>query len=488
VTKAEEADLLAATPTGLWIGGEWCDGGAGRFPVLDPATGDLLAEVADAGPADGLAALAAAAGAQRSWARVAPRERAEILRRTFELLTARAGELALLMTLEMGKPLAEARGEVAYAAEFFRWFSEEACRVEGSYRTAPQGGARLVSVRQPVGPCVLVTPWNFPLAMGARKLAPALAAGCTAVVKPAAETPLSMLALAAVLAEAGVPPGVVGVVPTTRAAALVEPLLRDPRTRKLSFTGSTAVGRRLVELSAHGLLRTSMELGGNAAFLVCADADLDTAVDAAVLAKTRNAGEACTAANRFLVHEAVAGEFVERLTGRMAALVVGRGTEPGVQIGPLITEQARSGVEALAGAAVAGGARVTTGGRRPDGPGWFYPPTVLTGVDPVAALLHVEVFGPVAPVVVVRSDDEAIRVANDTEYGLAAYVCTRDLDRALRLAEELECGMVGVNTGLVSNPAAPFGGVKASGFGREGGREGIEEYLALKHVGIATSA
>jgi succinate-semialdehyde dehydrogenase / glutarate-semialdehyde dehydrogenase len=375
---------------------------------------------------------------------------------------------------------------VTYAAEFFRWFSEEACRIEGSYKVAPNGASRLLTMRQPVGPCLFITPWNFPLAMGTRKIGPAVAAGCTMVVKPAAETPLSMLALARVLDEAGLPPGVLNVVPTRQSGALMEPLIKDPRTRKLSFTGSTEVGRKLVEQSAQQLLRLSMELGGNAPFLVFADADLEAAVDGAMLAKMRNIGEACTAANRFHVHESVADDFAWRLAERMASLKIGRGTEDGVQVGPLITSAARDGVDELVQDVVDRGGTVRTGGEALDGKGWFYRPTVLTDVDADSRILREEVFGPVAPIATFSTDDEAIAAANDTEFGLVAYAYTTNLGRALRVAEGIESGMVGLNTGIVSNPAAPFGGVKASGYGREGGREGIEEYLEVKYVGIVT--
>ncbi len=484
VTVDAERDLLRDAPTGLWIEGEWRGGGRGTFPVHDPSTGEVLTEVADADPGDGDAALAAAAGAQKAWAATPPRDRGEILRSAFELITARKDDFALLMTLEMGKPLSESAAEVTYAAEFFRWFSEEACRIEGSYKVAPNGASRLLTMRQPVGPCLFITPWNFPLAMGTRKIGPAIAAGCTMVVKPAAETPLSMLALARILDEAGLPAGVLNVIPTRQSGALMEPLIKDPRSRKLSFTGSTTVGRRLVEQSAQQLLRLSMELGGNAPFLVFADADLDAAVDGAMLAKMRNIGEACTAANRFHVHESIAEDFAQRLTDRMDSLRVGRGTEDGVQVGPLITEEARDGVDELVQDVVDRGGTVLTGGERLNGKGWFYRPTVLSDISPEARILREEVFGPVAPIATFSTDDEALAAANDTEFGLVAYAYTTDLGRALRVAEGIESGMVGLNTGIVSNPAAPFGGVKASGYGREGGREGIEEYLEVKYVGI----
>ncbi|WP_380168652.1 NAD-dependent succinate-semialdehyde dehydrogenase [Jannaschia sp. R86511] len=485
VDAARERAVLEQVPTGLLVGGAWreADGGA-LLDVSDPATGQVLAQVADASPADALDALDAALDAQAGWAATAPRERAELLRRAFELTTARADDLALLMTLEMGKPLAESRAEVAYGAEFLRWFSEEAVRAYGRWSTAPAGGSRLLTMKQPVGPCLAITPWNFPLAMATRKIGPALAAGCTMLLKPAAETPLTALALAGLLQEAGLPPGVLAVLPTSRAGALVEPLLADARLRKLTFTGSTAVGRRLVAQAADNLQRVSMELGGNAPFLVFADADLDAAVDGAVLAKMRNIGEACTSANRFLVHTSLAEEFGRRLAERLAAMPVGRGTDPQVEVGPLITPGARDGVHALVADAVAGGARVLTGGEPLPGPGAFYAPTVLTQVHAGARLRHEEVFGPVAPVMTFDDDAEAVSLANATEYGLVSYVFTQDVGRALRTAEQLASGMVALNRGVVSDPAAPFGGVKASGFGREGGAEGIEEYLDTKYVGI----
>ncbi|HXU97241.1 MAG TPA: NAD-dependent succinate-semialdehyde dehydrogenase [Jiangellaceae bacterium] len=481
-----EQRVVDNVPNGLYIGGEWRDATASAtLEVRDPSTADVICEVADASPDDGAAALAAAADAQPDWAARPPRERGEILRRAFHALLDQQDDLALLMTLEMGKPVAESRTEVAYAAEFFRWFSEEAVRFEGSYRVAPGGGSRVLTMRQPVGPCLLITPWNFPMAMGTRKIGPAIAAGCTMVIKPAAETPLSMLALARVLEETGLPPGVLNVITTSRSGTVMEPLIRDSRARKLSFTGSTEVGRRLVEQSAEQLLRVSMELGGNAPFLVFADADLDAAVEGAMTAKMRNIGEACTAANRFLVHESVADDFSRRLADRMGGLRMGRGTDDGVDVGPLITEKARAGVAELVADAIEKGGKVLVGGDIPDGPGWFYPPTVIADVPTEARVCREEIFGPVAPVTSFATDDEALELANDTEFGLIAYAYTRDLDRALAVAEGLESGMVGLNAGVISNPAAPFGGVKASGFGREGGREGIEEYLEVKYVGIA---
>jgi succinate-semialdehyde dehydrogenase/glutarate-semialdehyde dehydrogenase len=480
-----ERAVVAGVPTGLLVAGEWrAAEGDARFPVLDPSTGLALVDVANASPADGLAALDAAVATQASWAATAPRERGEVLRRAFELMHERIDDLALLMTLEMGKPLAESRGEIVYAAEFFRWFSEEAVRIHGDYRMAPAGDKRILVMRQPVGPCLFITPWNFPMAMGTRKIGPAVAAGCTMVVKPAAETPLSMLALAGIMAEAGLPPGVLNVVTTRSSGAVMQPLITDPRARKLSFTGSTGVGRRLVEQSAVQLLRVSMELGGNAPFIVFDDADLDAAVEGAMQAKMRNTGEACTAANRIFVQDGVAEEFSQRFAARMAGLRVGRGTEDGVQVGPVITQKARADILELVADATEQGARVLTGGEALDKPGFFMAPTVLTDVPAQSRIRAEEVFGPVAPVYRFEAEQQVVQLANDTEYGLIAYVFTQDLNRALRVIEGLEAGMIGLNAGVISNPAAPFGGVKQSGFGREGGREGIEEYLETKYVGI----
>jgi len=478
--------LLESVPKGLFIDRAWRDASDGAtLPVDDPATGKILAHVASATVADGKAALDAAVAAQRDWARTAPRDRGEILRRAYEAIIARTDDFALLMTLEMGKPLAEARGEVVYGAEFFRWFSEEAVRIHGRYAVAPNGATRLMTMKQPIGPTLMITPWNFPLAMGTRKIGPAIAAGCTMVVKPAAQTPLTMLLLTQVLLECGVPAGVLNVVSTAHTGEVMEPIIRDPRLRKLTFTGSTQVGQRLVEQSAQGLLRLSMELGGNAPFIVFDDADLDRAVDGAMLAKMRNIGEACTAANRFLIHESVAEEFGRRFAERMAALRVGKGTVKGVDVGPLVDRKARESVDALVQEAVAGGAKILTGGGPLPGKGWFYAPTVLTDVPASSRIAVEEIFGPVAPISTFATEAEAIARANDTAYGLVAYAFTRDLARALRVSEELEFGMVGINQGVVSNPAAPFGGMKASGFGREGGFEGIDEYLEVKYVGIA---
>ena len=482
----DERAFVASLPTDLFLDGAWRPASTGdRFDVIDPSTGDVLATVADASVADGDAALAAAHRAQESWGRTAPRERAEILRRAFEMVTARAEDFALAMTLEMGKPLAEARGEVAYGAEFLRWFSEEAPRISGRYSVAPDGRNRLLVVQRPVGPCLFITPWNFPLAMATRKIAPAIAAGCTMVLKPAALTPLTALLLTDVLREAGLPDGVLNVIPTTHAGAVTGPLVQDPRLRKLSFTGSTGVGQRLIADSAAQVLRVSMELGGNAPFLVFEDADLDAAVDGAVLAKMRNGGEACVAANRFLVHEAVAQEFTERFAARIGAFTPARGTDPESTVGPRVDAATRDKVASLVDGAVAQGARVAVGGSAIPGPGYFYQPTVLVDVPADADILREEIFGPVAPILTFRDEEEAIRLANDTEYGLVCFAYTRDLERGLRLAERLETGMLGLNAGVVSNPAAPFGGVKQSGLGREGGAEGIHEYLETVYVGIA---
>ncbi|MGN6635665.1 MAG: NAD-dependent succinate-semialdehyde dehydrogenase, partial [Oryzihumus sp.] len=470
-----EKTLIDSVPTGLFIGGQWRDSSDGAtIKVEDPATGEVLTEVADATVADGTAALDAAVAAQADWAATPPRDRGEILRRAFEAITARADDFAMLMTLEMGKPLAESRGEVTYGAEFFRWFSEEAVRIHGRWSTAPNGATRLMTMKQPVGPTLMITPWNFPLAMGTRKIGPALAAGCTMVVKPASQTPLTMLALADLLTECGVPAGVLNVITTHRTGDVMEPLIRDPRLRKLTFTGSTPVGRALVEQSAEQLLRVSMELGGNAPFLVFGDADVDKAVEGAMLAKMRNNGEACTAANRFLVHDSVAEEFSRKFAERMAKLTVGRGTEDGVTVGPLIDDKARAKVTELVDEARQKGATVLVGGSATGDRGYFFEPTVLADVPTDARLFREEIFGPVAPITSFRDDDEALRIANDTRYGLVAYAFTRDLSRAIRVSEALEVGMVGINQGIVSNPAAPFGGVTASGFGREGGDEGIE--------------
>ncbi len=484
-TAKDERTALEAVPEGLFIDGQWRPAASGgTFPVEDPSTGQVVAEVSDGSAQDAQDALGAAHRAGPAWASTPPRERGEILRRAYQALVDRTEELALVMTLEMGKPLDHSRSEIAYAAEFFRWFSEEAVRVRGDWLVAPDGRGRLLTMRQPVGSCLFVTPWNFPIAMGTRKIGPALAAGCTVVIKPAALTPLSMLSLARILEDAGLPAGVLNVVTTSSSGRTLEPLYGDGRLRKLSFTGSTEVGRSLYARAAEGVLRISMELGGNAPFLVFADADLDAAVDGAVQAKMRNVGEACTAANRFHVESEVAGEFSRRLAERLEAMKVGRGTEAGVEVGPLVDEATRDKVDELVRDAVGRGAEVLTGGEAISGPGHFYRPTVLGSVPGGSRLLSEEVFGPVAPVVSFETEEEAVRAANDTEFGLVAYVYTSDLKRAIRVIEGLETGMVGLNRGLVSNPAAPFGGVKSSGIGREGGREGIEEYLETKYVAI----
>ena len=469
----------------LYIGGEWRDASGGvTLPVEDPSTAEALCEVADATPEDAVSALDAASEAQAEWAKHPPRERAEILRRAFQKLVERTDELALLMTLEMGKTTRESKAEIAYAAEFFRWFSEEAVRIEGRYAVPPAGAGRMLTMKQPVGPCILITPWNFPMAMGTRKIGPAVAAGCTMIVKPAQQTPLSMLALAQILEESGLPDGVLNVVTSSSSGSVMAPLISDPRARKLSFTGSTEVGRKLIEQSAEQILRVSMELGGNAPFLVFEDADVDAAVEGALVAKMRNIGEACTAANRFHVSEPVAGEFAEKLASRMEAMRVGRGTEEGVEVGPLIDGTQREKVQGLVEDALGKGAKALVGAEKVDGPGYFYRPTVLDDVPQDATLLKEEIFGPVAPVASFGSEEDAVAAANDTEYGLVAYVYTNDLKRALRVCEGLQTGMVGLNQGMVSNASAPFGGIKHSGFGREGGKEGIEEYLETKYVAI----
>ncbi|WP_144761445.1 NAD-dependent succinate-semialdehyde dehydrogenase [Curtobacterium sp. 9128] len=476
-------DLLSRIPTGLFIDGVWQDSSdGGTFAVHDPATGDVLARVASATAEDGIRALDAADRARAGWAATAPRKRAELLRAAFDLLQERRDDVALLMSLEMGKPLAEANGEVTYGGEFLRWFSEEAVRIGGSYGSNPEGTGRTIVSHRPVGPAYLITPWNFPLAMATRKIAPALAAGCTVVVKPAELTPLTTLLFVDLLREVGVPDGVVNVVPTIDAGAVSEPVIADPRLRKLSFTGSTPVGRKLLAQAAGNVLRTSMELGGNAPFLVFADADLDEAVEGALAAKFRNTGQACTAANRFLVHEDVAEAFADRLTERVSAMTVGPGTQEGVAIGPLIDDRAVAKADRLVTEAVGRGAVVRTGGHPIDGPGTFYAPTVLTDVQPGSAILDEEIFGPVLAIATFATEDEAVARANDTEFGLVAYAFTEDPARGQRLMERLETGMLGLNTGVVSNASAPFGGVKQSGMGREGGAEGIHEYLETMYT------
>src|SRR3954447_6806494 len=481
----EEQTVIDSVPTELYIGGEWRPAsGDATFAVEDPATGESLCEIADGTPDDAKAALDAAADAQEGWAATAPNERGEILWHAFEALTERTDELALLMTLEMGKSVAESKAEIAYSAEFFRWFSGEALRIDGNYKVAGNAQSRVLVMRQPVGPSFFITPWNFPMAMGTRKLGPAIAAGCTMVWKPAQLTPLSALALTKLLEEAGLPPGVLNIVTSSSSGAVAAPVISDPRLRKLSFTGSTEVGRKLIEQAAENVLKVSMELGGNAPFLVFDDADLDAALDGAMIAKMRNIGEACTSANRFHVAAPIADEFASRLAERMGALRVGRGTDEGTDVGPLINEDQRSKVAELVDDAIGKGARAVVGGQRVDGAGYFYEPTVLADIPPDARLLKEEIFGPVAPVATFDSEDDAIAAANDTEYGLVAYVFTRDVKRALRVCERLETGMIGLNQGMVSNAGAPFGGVKQSGIGREGGNEGIDEYLETKYVAV----
>ena len=479
-----EANAADQVPHGLFIGGRWEPAAGGTMDVVNPATEGVIAEVADADVADARRALDAAAGAQAGWAATPARMRSEILYRTYQLMVERTELLAEVMTLEMGKPLREARGEVAYAADMIRWFAEEAVRIDGGYAHRPDGAARTLLLKQSVGPCLLVIPWNFPLAMGARKIGPAVAAGCTSVLKPAPQTPLSSLALAQLLSEAGLPAGVLNVLPTSRAPEVVAPMLDSGIIRKLSFTGSTAVGKLLLARAPRHIIRTSMELGGNAPFLVLDDADLDIAVDAAFVAKMRNIGEACTAANRFIVHAAVAAEFAARLGERLAALTIGNGLDEGVDVGPLIDRAAREKVLGLMGDALERGATTVTGGKAVDRPGYFVQPTVLTDVAPDAALNSTEIFGPLAAIQTFSDLDDAIARANDTEWGLVGYVVTRDLDRALEVSERLEVGMVGLNTGIVSTPSAPFGGIKQSGLGREGGRLGIEEYLETKYISV----
>lgn len=483
MTDTRESDLLDSVPDGLLIGGAWRPAAAGAtLTVEDPATGKTIKSIADAGAEDGMAALDAAVDAAAAWAATPARTRGEILRRAFDLLQERSEDFALLMTLEMGKPLAEARGEVTYGGEFLRWFSEEAVRITGRYGPNPEGTGRIIVSQHPVGPCFLITPWNFPLAMATRKIAPALAAGCTVVVKPAALTPLTTLYFARLLQDAGLPDGVVNVVTTSSSGAVSEPIISDPRLRKLSFTGSTPVGQKLLAQAAPGVLRTSMELGGNAPFVIFDDADLDQAVKGALAAKFRNIGQACTAANRFIVHSSVADEFARRVTAAVNDFVIGRGTESGVTIGPLVDDKAVAKAEALVQDAVARGAALATGGSRIDGAGSFFEPTVLTGVTPGSDILREEIFGPVLAIATFDTEDEAVALANDTEYGLVSYVYTESLSRGQRMIERLETGMMGLNVGVVSNAAAPFGGWKMSGLGREGGAEGIHEYLQTKYT------
>lgn len=480
-TTSAPADLL----TDLYVDGKpvpASDGG--RFDVTDPATGSVITTVADGTVEDAIAAVDAAERAAEEWAATSPRHRAEVLRRAFELMMERHDYLARLITLENGKALADARGEVSYAAEFFRWYSEEAVRATGEVVTAPSGTNKILVLQQPVGICVLVTPWNFPAAMATRKMGPALAAGCTMVLKPASDTPLTALAMARILEDAGVPPGVVNVLPARRSGAVVSAMLHDPRVRKLSFTGSTEVGRILLAEAAENVVNCSMELGGNAPFIVFADADLDAAVDGAMIAKMRNAGSACTAANRFYVESPVAEEFGRRLAERMSALAVGPGLDEGNQVGPLVNEDTAAKVDELVRGAVGAGAQAVIGGRRPDREGYYYEPTVLLNVMPDSPILGQEIFGPVAPIVTFDDEAEAVRLANDSEFGLVSYVFTGDLARGLRVSEALDSGMVGLNRGLVSDPAAPFGGTKQSGVGREGGHHGLLDYLESKYIAV----
>ncbi|WP_066043452.1 NAD-dependent succinate-semialdehyde dehydrogenase [Herbiconiux solani] len=483
MTAVSETDLLASIPDRLFIGGAWVDGSTGAtIDVFDPATGERLKTIADATPADGIAALDAAVAAADSWAATAPRTRGEILRGAFDLLQQRRDEAALLMTLEMGKPLAEAQGEITYGGEFLRWFAEEAVRISGRYGSNPEGTGQMVVSQRPVGPSYLITPWNFPLAMATRKIAPALAAGCTAVVKPAALTPLTTLFVARLLEEAGLPAGVLNVITTSDSRGVSDPIIADPRLRKLSFTGSTPVGRGLMKQAADNVLRTSMELGGNAPFVVFRDADLDKAVDGAMAAKFRNIGQACTAANRFIVHSSVAAEFGRRIAERVGTLRIGRGTEEGVGIGPLINDAAVDKADELVQDAVSRGANLIAGGHRVEGAGSFYEPTVVTAVPAGSEILREEIFGPVVSIVEFDDEDEAVRLANDTEYGLVSYVFTENLARGQRMIAKLDTGMMGLNVGVISNAAAPFGGIKQSGLGREGGSEGIHEYLSTKYT------
>jgi len=478
-------NLLANVPTDLYIGGKWRKSSDNqRFDVIDPATEKTIASVASASVEDARAAVDAASTAMEGWAAKKPRERAEVLRKAFELIIRDTERFAKLMTIENGKALPDSRAEVAYAAEFFRWYAEEAVRNIGEVSRAPSSGARIFVQHKPAGVAVLVTPWNFPAAMATRKIGPALAAGCSVVLKPASETPLTMLALMPVMEEAGVPPGVINVVPSRRSGPVVDAMLKDPRVRVVSFTGSTEVGRKLLHAAADNVVKPAMELGGNAPFIVFDDADVDAAIDGAMIAKMRNMGEACTAANRFYVHEKVHDEFAKKLTARMQALKVGNGLDDGVMLGPLVNADTRDKVKALVEDAVSKGASVLTGGKASEGPGYFYPATVLDKVPDSATLLREEIFGPVAALQSFSSEDEVIRRANDTEYGLVAYVYTRDLGRGMRVSERLEFGMIGLNRGLVSDPAAPFGGMKQSGIGREGAHEGLMEFLETQYVSM----
>ena len=478
-------NLLANVPTDLWIGGQWRKSSNGeRFDVIDPATEKKVASVASATPEDAIAAVDAASGAFEGWAARKPRERGEILRKAFELLIRDAERFAKLITVENGKALSDSRGEVAYSAEFFRWNAEEAVRNLGSLSRAPSSGARILVHHKPAGVAVLVTPWNFPAAMATRKIGPALAAGCPVVLKPASDTPLTMLALMPILEEAGVPAGVVNVIPSRSSGKVVSAMLHDPRVRIVSFTGSTEVGRLLLKEAADNILKPAMELGGNAPFIVFEDADIDSAIEGAMIAKMRNMGEACTAANRFYVHEKVHDEFASKLTAKMGSLKMGNGLDDGVALGPLVNKEGRDKVIELVDDAVKKGAKVLTGGKTPDGPGFFYPATVLTNVPDHAKMLNEEIFGPVASIQTFKSEEEAIKRANDTEYGLVAYLYTRDIGRGMRVSEKLDFGMIGLNRGLVSDPAAPFGGMKQSGIGREGAHEGLMEFLETQYVSV----
>ena len=478
-------NLLANVPTDLYIGGKWRKSSDNqRFDVIDPATEKKVASVASATTDDAIAAVDAAQAAFEGWAGRKPRERGEILRKAFELIIRDAERLAKLITVENGKALADSRAEVAYAAEFFRWNAEEAVRNLGQVSRAPSSGARIVVQHKPIGVAVLVTPWNFPAAMATRKIGPALAAGCPVVLKPASDTPLTMLALMPIMEEAGVPGGVVNVIPSRSSGKVVSAMLHDPRVRIISFTGSTDVGRKLLHEAADNVVKPAMELGGNAPFIVFEDADLDAAIDGAMIAKMRNMGEACTSANRFYVHEKVHDEFAKKLTAKMNALRMGNGLDDGVTLGPLVNEDGRQKVMALVDDAVKKGAKVLTGGKRPDGPGFFYPATVLTDVPDSAAMLRDEIFGPVASIQTFKSEDEVIKRANDTEYGLVAYLFTKDLSRGMRVSEKLDFGMIGLNRGLVSDPTAPFGGMKQSGIGREGAHEGLMEFLETQYVSV----
>src|ERR671917_2431397 len=484
-TQTSEQSVIDGVRKQLFIGGEWRDAAdGGTLAVEDPSTQESLCEVADAQPEDALAALEAASVVQEDWAKPPPRERGEILRRAFEMITERMDELATLMTLEMGKPIPESHAEITYASEFFRWYSEQAVRIDGTYSVSPDGNQRVLTMKQAVGPCLMITPWNFPMAMGTRKIGPAVAAGCTMVLKPAKQTPLSMLKLAEILEEAGLPAGVLNIVVSSSSSDVIPPVISDPRLRKLTFTGSTEVGRQLMEQASERVLRVSMELGGNAPFLIFEDADIDAAVNGALMAKMRNIGEACTAANRFHVVDSVADEFAEKLAEQMTSLKVARGTEEGAEVGPLIDEDQLDKVSELVDDALDKGAKALVGAQKIDRHGYFYQPTVLNDVPKEADMRYEEIFGPVAPVFAFDSEDEAIAAANDTEYGLVAYVYTSNFNRAVRVIERLQTGMVGLNQGMVSNAAAPFGGIKPSGFGREGGYEGLEEYLETKYVAV----